>query len=110
MPQLAIKSRYLAQIRAGTKTTTIRLACRVKPDDALTFTDYRSSARTRCLGVEQVAVSELTHDHALTDGFGSLPELLAALREHYDLAPTARVWVIRFALEKDSDQSALAFV
>lgn len=105
MPILTAKTAYLASIRNGQKTATIRPTCKVQPGEMLTFTDYRTSVRTRCTSVDQVKVSDLTQRHAHADGFADLPALLDALRSHYpDLASSARVWVIRFAL---SDAAAM---
>lgn len=108
MPMLTAKSRYLTLIRSGQKTSTIRMTCKVQPGDVLTFTDYRTSVRTRCFSTERLPLSELTDADAQADGFVSLDELLTALRSHYALTPDTRVWIIRFVLN-DSPQSDLAF-
>lgn len=102
MPILTVKRRYLALIRSGEKTSTIRLTCKVQPGDVLTFTDYRDSVRTRCQSVERLRVQDLTDAHARADGFDTRVDLLAALHAHYpDLSPKAGVWVVRFVLEGD---------
>lgn len=98
---LTAPGRYLTLMRSGRKTSTIRVwaECRVASGEAVTFTNYRESVRTRCMGVDRRAVRELTDRDARADGFDSLSELLAALTHHYPtLEPTTRVWVVRFAL------------
>lgn len=109
MPSLPVTTRYLALIRAGRKTSTIRAwaTCRVQPGASLTFTNYREHIRARCVRVDHVAVDALTDTDAQTDGFASRVELLAALHRHYAALPT-HVWIVRFALLNDSDQSAFA--
>lgn len=107
MPILTVKSRYLPLMQSGQKTTTIRLSCKVRPGDSLTFTDYRASVRTRCTSVAHVAIRDLTEGDAHADGFTTRADLLNALHAHYTLAPDARVWIIRFALN-DSPHSLFA--
>lgn len=107
MPILTVTTRYLDQIRAGTKTSTIRTHCRVRTGDRVTFTNYRESVRTRCVHVRSARLDALTEADAQADGFATRAALLQALREHYSLASDAVVWIIAFT-QLDSDQRACA--
>lgn len=101
MPLVTTAGRYLALIRDGRKTSTIRMRCRVTSGQPITFTNYRDSVRTRCVSVEQRVVDTLTDTDAQADGFADLTELLHALRQHYPtLSQHDVVSVIRFQHEE----------
>jgi hypothetical protein len=103
MPQILFQRRFLDAIRRGEKTTTLRRwkSCRLK-----------AGAKARAPGLgwldilscERINLNDLTAADARADGFASLEELLATLKEIYpDQKTDGRTWFrIRFRAEADT--------
>jgi hypothetical protein len=103
MPQILFQRRFLDAIRRGEKTTTLRRwrSCHL-----------RAGAKARVSGLgwldilscERINLKDLTAADARADGFGSLQELLATLREIYpDQKTDGRSWFrIRFRADGET--------
>ena len=78
---LLFKKKFLAAIRSGEKTQTIRLwkVCRVRPGQRSYIPGV---GHIRITAVEQVELAQLTDDDARPDGFETADQLRAeALRD-----------------------------
>ncbi len=96
---LLFKKKFLAAIREGTKTQTIRLWKRrmMKAGQR----SYIPGAGYICIeSVEQVALDDLTEEDAVRDGFDTLGALRAEIAAIYDPATTdgKKPFRIRFRL------------
>lgn len=101
---ILLKQRFVNQVLAGTKTSTIRPwpRCSLRPGSPISF---NGRVRATCTAVERTRLADLIDADICADGFVSRADFNAAFREFYPHAtPETLVWVIRFAL-KDSAQS-----
>ncbi len=81
---LAIRDRYLALIREGKKSSTIRLGqLNIEPNTKLSLRSQFTEIAVLVQSVEYKHLSELTEDDGKKDGFESLGELLTELQEIY---------------------------
>lgn len=112
MASLSFKSKYIPDILAGKKTTTMRkVGSPNNPKEGSEFTlkcgRYAPAfATARCLSVKTLKLAEMTDRQAKADGFDSAESLIKQLRETY--GPQIRhVDVIKFQLiSTNSRQSA----
>lgn len=105
-----VKGHYLPLIASGQKTTTIRTwkTCKLTVGSPLSF---NGKIRVQLTHVEARRLGDLTDADARADGFATLDDFRDAFHHHYPAASAdTRVWVLRFAPPKDSDQSARAAV
>jgi hypothetical protein len=104
---LLFKKKFLAAIRSGEKTQTIRLwnACRMKSGQR---SYIPGAGYIRVLDVSPVEVDQLTDADALPDGFPSAAELRRELTELYaqQLNSSYRAYRIRFELLSETEQAA----
>jgi hypothetical protein len=106
---LLFKKKFMAAIRAGEKTQTIRLwkVCRMKSGQR---SYIPGAGYIRVMSVEPVELAELTDDDARPDGFASADALREELATLYagQLADGHRAYRIRFQLFTDEEQAAAA--
>ncbi len=101
---LLFKKKYLAAIRAGTKTQTIRL---------WPYRRMRSGQRSyipgvgyiRVESVEEIQLDDLTEADAVADGFDSLADLLVELQSLYveEIEQEYKVFRLRFTLLEETN-------
>ncbi len=114
MPRpLMFAKRYFDDLVSGRKLATVRAGrARYKPGDVvLVHCGGYVLGRVRIVSVEKKKVVDLTEEDARLDGFSSLRDLLAALKQHY---PAIRAntpltilrfeWVERFETPVSSDE------
>jgi cytidine deaminase len=92
---------HLDAVRAGTKTTTVRLRDPVAlgPVDLVFELDAEVRLPAEVTGVRPKRFAELTEADALADGFRDLDELHGRLRFHHpDIAPDDDVVIVHFRL------------
>ncbi|NPA48085.1 MAG: ASCH domain-containing protein [Thermococci archaeon] len=101
MKHVEFDGRYLELLLSGKKRGTVRLGrLRIEPGSVVTLhAGGYVVGKALVKDVEYKKVSELTEEDARADGFGSLDELLEALRSHYTrLKEDDVVTVVRFEL------------
>lgn len=94
---------YLAPVRAGTKTTTVRYRETITPGRAtLVFAGKETTSKVAATVTEVVPrrLSDLTDADARADGFADRAELVERLRAlHYpDMPDDADITVVRFTV------------
>ena len=96
MNALRITSTYLDLILQGHKKTTIRLGKRLIPknEEMLLEDELGRQVSMRIARVTIKRQSELDHDDAVADGFGSRDELLSSLKEIYPSSSPADFFTI----------------
>ena len=79
---LFMKRQFFAAIRSGRKTTTLRFWTRpqVRPGSVHSV---RGLGKVRVTDVQPIDEQDLTHEHALADGFGDIEQLTNALATLY---------------------------
>ncbi|MBB5158280.1 ASCH domain-containing protein [Saccharopolyspora phatthalungensis] len=91
---------YLAAVRAGTKTSTIRFQdpVRLGPAELVFETDDGDvTVRAEVTILEEKAIRDLSDTDAVRDGFADRHELLATLEQHYPgIASDANVTLVHF--------------
>lgn len=99
--RLNFKKEYKWKILSGAKTSTIRLRTNLKVgDEAYLVVGGETIGVARITRIDRKRVSDLTNLDAVKDGFGSLSELLKALRKHYkSIKPSTIISIIRFKLK-----------
>lgn len=106
---LLFKKKFMAAIRTGEKSQTIRLwkVCRMKSGQR---SYIPGAGYIRVLSVEPVELTQLTDDDARPDGFASADALRAELAVLYagQLADGHRAYRIRFQLFSPAEQAAAA--
>ncbi|QUH01739.1 ASCH domain-containing protein [Saccharopolyspora erythraea] len=100
-PALHMHPAYLDAVRAGAKTTTVRVHDPVSPGPVRLVFDGGGGTSTRIdavvTEVRAASLRELTDEDARRDGFDDRQALLEALELHYPgIAPATRVDVVRF--------------
>ena len=93
-----MKQYYVDQVRAGTKTSTIRLwpRCALRPGGPISF---NGRTRAHCTSIDRVRLANLSDPDIRADGFASRTHFRTAFLSHYPTATDdSLVWVIRFAL------------
>ena len=103
---LLFKKKFLADIRSGAKTQTIRLwpFCRMKAGQR---SYIPGAGYIRVLAVDPIDVSDLSDADAIPDGFPNAASLQAELRSLYgpQLAAGQRAYRIRFARLTPAEQA-----
>ena len=103
IPTLRFHADYLEPVRAGTKTTTMRLGKSVQPGPAkLIFElDQDLPLPAQITRVVPKPFRELTERDAHQDGFSCLEELRERLRVHYpDITPNDLLAIVHFQLSE----------
>ncbi len=81
---LKFRRKYKDKIVSGEKTSTIRLETRLKPGDTvLVIAGSETIGTAKILGVTDRKFKDLTEEDAGLDGFRSLQELRAELKDIY---------------------------
>ncbi|MGA2441142.1 MAG: ASCH domain-containing protein [Tepidisphaeraceae bacterium] len=92
MPHILFKRQFIDAIRRGDKTTTLRRwkSCRLSSGSRAFAPGV---GWLKILSCEEINLKDLTYDDAQADGFASLSELLATLRQIYPNHKTdGRCW------------------
>ncbi len=81
---LKFRKKYREKIISGEKMTTIRLETRLKPGDTVLVKAGNETIGTaKIIGVTDRKLKDLTEEDAGLDGFRSLKELKAELKDIY---------------------------
>jgi hypothetical protein len=96
--KIAFDPALLGLVDSGNKTTTIRAAHRdFRLGPAVLYFGPSHRRNAAIIRTQHMSLDDLTIQHARTDGYDSLDDLLAALRGYYpDLAPGAPVTLVEF--------------
>lgn len=104
---LLFKKKFLAAIRTGEKTQTIRLwsACRMRGGQR---SYIPGAGYIRVLSVEPVEIALLTDEDARPDGFATADDLRREIAALYadQVAAGQRAYRIRFELLSETEQRA----
>ena len=99
MNEITLASQYLALVRNGTKTTTIRRGHRVFALGATTIRTPHGNAAVNITDVKHVRLNDLSPADAESDGFNSVAELRDALDSFYPrLKDDEPMTIVRFKL------------
>jgi hypothetical protein len=95
IPRLRMACRCLAAFTAGQKKTTIRSGRLYLPPGPVILQCGRKLIVAEVAGVRHCLAGDLTDEDAYQDGFGTLSDLIRALRQHYpELLPESWVSVV----------------
>lgn len=98
-PDLKIAAEYLPAIRAGRKTTTIRLGRKTLSKGILLLKARSDFEVVRVIDVTHKTVGDLTVEDAKKDGFSTLKDLKLALQRHYpEIRNESQVTIVSFEL------------
>lgn len=96
---LLMKKRFFEAIRAGHKTMTVRLWRHARLGAGQVHT-VPGLGKVRIVSVQEVALGDLSEEHARCDGFDNLAQLKLTLQEMYPdlMAQTSdrRLYAVRF--------------